>query len=92
MPKSTSCSSSNDCNHVPHLTGFSGAITGQPTILSRGARRPDMSQVPEELREGKTAGAAEELEHESKKEQLTPRAWVLSRRQHKAGRWLGPVR
>jgi hypothetical protein len=38
-------------------------ITDAPITMEE----PDMSQVPEELREGKIARAAEELEHERKK-------------------------
>jgi len=41
--------------------------TKKSTERQQSQNKPDMSQVPEELREGKTARAAEELEHESKK-------------------------
>jgi hypothetical protein len=41
--------------------------TKKSTERQQSQNKPDMSQVPEELREGKTARAAEELEHERKK-------------------------
>ena len=41
--------------------------TKKSTERQQSQNKPDMSKVPEELREGKTARAAEELEHEKEK-------------------------
>lgn len=41
--------------------------TKQSTERQQSQNKPDMSQVPEELKEGKTARAAEELSHGKKK-------------------------
>ena len=40
--------------------------TKKSTERQQSQNKPDMSQVPEELKEGKSARAAEELSHEKK--------------------------